>query len=266
MGSRLNRKEKWDEEINENNPEPSSPQEDEQLLSKILTKIKEKINKNKEKGKKKKDTKEETISFQNSRRSSRLQGKVKRVTSREAQFINLEEETLVQSPDSIPSEHSPQNSPPRDFEGSPSRASPGIDPIQQQIYDYIESFEKKNTLIDLGTSTNPEQPVTPQETLTNSLKQEIFELEILNRNIQKENETLREQNKLDRAIHDNTMLHLGLWYKKNRKLKRKNKKLNRTLINLKYRLLMKKPRMPVSAKRCKKRKLDVLAEVSKQMK
>jgi len=76
---------------------------------------------------------------------------------------------------------------------------------------------------------------------------------------------LREQNKLDRAIHDNTMLHLVLWYKKNRKLKRKNKKLSRTLINLKYKLLMRKPRMVVSAKRNKKRKLDVLVEVSEQM-
>jgi len=61
------------------------------------------------------------------------------------------------------------------------------------------------------------------------------------------------------------MLHLGLWYKKNRKLKGKNKKLNRTLINLKYRFLMRKPRMEVSAKKSKKRKLDVLAKVSKQM-
>jgi len=80
----------------------------------------------------------------------------------------------------------------------------------------------------------------------------------LNRHIQKENETLREQNKLDRTIHDNSMPHLGLWYKKN-KLKRKNRKLNKTLINLIYRLLMKKPRTTVSARRSKKRKLDVLA-------
>ena len=57
------------------------------------------------------------------------------------------------------------------------------------------------------------------------------------------------------------MLHLGLWYKKNRKMKRKNKKLSRTLINLKYRFLMRKPRMAVSAKKSKKRKLDVLAKV-----
>ena len=57
------------------------------------------------------------------------------------------------------------------------------------------------------------------------------------------------------------MLHLGLWHKKNIKLKRKNRKLSRALINLKYRFLMRKPRMEVAAKRSKKR-LDVLAEVS----
>ncbi len=60
------------------------------------------------------------------------------------------------------------------------------------------------------------------------------------------------------------MLYLGLWHKKNIKLKRKNKKLNRALINLKYRFLMRKPRMAVGAKKIKKR-LDVLAKVSKQM-
>ena len=60
------------EEINEDTPEPSSPQEDEQLLSKRLTTIKEQIKKNKEKGNRMKDTKEETTSFQNLRRSSRL--------------------------------------------------------------------------------------------------------------------------------------------------------------------------------------------------
>jgi len=45
------------EEINKDIPEPSSPQEDEHLLSERLTKIKEKIKKNKEKEKRKKDTK-----------------------------------------------------------------------------------------------------------------------------------------------------------------------------------------------------------------
>jgi len=60
------------------------------------------------------------------------------------------------------------------------------------------------------------------------------------------------------------MPHLALWHKKNRKLKGKNKKLNRALINLKYRFLMRKPRMAVGAKQSEKR-LDVLVEVSEQM-
>jgi len=106
-----------------------------------LTNIKEQIKKNKEIGNRKKDTREKTISFQNLRRSSRIQGKVKKVTSKEAQFVNLEEETPVQSPNSIPSKHSPQSSPVHNFEDSPSRASLDIDPVQRKIYDYIESLE-----------------------------------------------------------------------------------------------------------------------------
>lgn len=119
--------------------------------------------------------------------------------------------------------------------------------------------------MDPESSTNLGSSVNPQEPLTNSLKQEIYELEILNRHIKKENETLREQSKLDKSIHDNTILHLELWYKKNRKLKRKNRCLNITVINLKYMLLMKKPKMVVTSKRSKRRKLDVLEEVPKQM-
>lgn len=96
------------------------------------------------------------------------------------------------------------------------------------------------------------------------MKQEIYELKFLNRHIQKENETLKEQNKLDKIIHDNTMLHLGLWHKKNRKLKKKNRRLSRALINFKYKFLMMKPKMTVTSRK-KKKRLDILAEVSEQM-
>lgn len=171
------------EEIKRDIPEPLSPKDDEQLLSERLTKIQEQIKKDKEKGKRKKDTKEETIGFQNLRRSSRLRGKVNKMKSKVSQFITLEEETPAQSPDSIPYEQSPKNSPLQNFGGSPRRASPSIDPIQQQIYEYIESLEKNSTLVDPGTSTNPAQPATPQEILISSLKQEIYELEIMNRHI-----------------------------------------------------------------------------------
>ena len=112
---------------------------------------------------------------------------------------------------------------------------------------------------------NPKPSGNPQEPLINALKQAIYELEILNKHIKQENETLKEQNKLDKVIHDNTILHLGLWYKKNRKLKRKNKILNTEVIELKYKIFMRKPRMTVTSKKNKRRKLDVLVEVSKKM-
>ena len=61
---------------------------------------------------------------------------------------------------------------------------------------------------------NLEQPVNPQEPLIDVFKPDIYELEISNRHIKQENETLKEQNKFDKAIHDNTTLQLGLWHKK----------------------------------------------------
>jgi len=72
------------EEIHMDIPEPSSPKDDEQLLSEKVIKIREQIKKDKEKGKRKKDIEEEIICSQNLRRSSRLQGKVKKVKSKEA--------------------------------------------------------------------------------------------------------------------------------------------------------------------------------------
>ena len=89
---------------------------------------------------------------------------VKKVASKGTEFINLEEENPVTSPDNVPSAHSLQNYPEQYFESSPSRRSPGIDPMQQQIYDYIKSMEKKSA------SMNPEPSVNPQEPLIDSLK------------------------------------------------------------------------------------------------
>ena len=106
--------------------------------------------------------------------------------------------------------------------------------------------------------------ILPLDEQVQSLKQEVFELEVLNRHIKQENEALKEQSKVDRFVHDNTMLHLGLWQKKNRKLKRKCKKLSRALINLKFRCLVRKPRTILASRR-KRRRLDVLAEASEHM-
>ena len=69
---------------------------------------------------------------------------------------------------------------------------------------------------------------------------------------------------MDKIIHDNTMLHLGLWQKKNRKLKKKCQNLRRALVNIKFRCLMNKPGM-LAAPRKRRRGLDVLAEVSRHM-
>ena len=74
------------------------------------------------------------------------------------------------------------NSPPQHFGDIPRKTTPEIDPKQQEVYDYIESLERTTT----GPSTSSTQPHTAQEDLVQSLKQEIFELEVLNRHIKNE--------------------------------------------------------------------------------
>ena len=81
---------------------------------------------------------------------------MKKALSKGTELIDVDEETPIPSPVNISPTHSPQNSPVYHFEGSPSRRSPSIDPFQQQIYDYVESLEKKNA------SMNPEPSVNPQ--------------------------------------------------------------------------------------------------------
>ena len=49
--------------------------------------------------------------------------------TKEAQFIDLGEETPTQSQDNISFEQSPQHSPQLDFESIPRRVSPEIDPV-----------------------------------------------------------------------------------------------------------------------------------------
>ena len=80
--------------------------------------------------------------------------------------------------------------------------------------------------------------------------------------IQQEHEALRIQNKIEKTKNDNILLHLGRWYKKNKKLKQNNRALKRKVINMKYKILMKNPRMAVTKNMVKKINLDVLAEVS----
>lgn len=123
--------------ITKNITESSLQQDDEQPISEKLTEIRKQIKRKEKIGKEKKGTKEENIKPLQLRRSSRLRGMVKKVSSKETEFINLEGETPVSSPENVPFTYSPQISPRQYFEGSPSRGSPGIDPVQQQIYDYI---------------------------------------------------------------------------------------------------------------------------------
>lgn len=156
-----------------------------------------------------------------------------------------------------PREESPFQTEPQtkiNFEHSPRR-TPEIDPDQQELYDYLEALEQSVA----GPST-----IVPLDEQVKSLKQEVFELEFMNRHIKQENEALKEQSKVDKMVHDNTMLHLGLWQEKNRKLKGKCKKLSRALINLRFRCLVKKPRAILATRR-KRRRLYVLAEASEHM-
>lgn len=221
----------------------------------------------------------EDINPQNLRRSSRLKGKLRKIQIKGPRFIDLGGETPEQ-PSAIPPDLGPHHipisqpdfdmSPSRpDFEISPSqqgfgvsprKTTPEIDPNQQEMYDYIESLEKTTT----NPGTSSAQRNTAQEAQIQSLKHEVFELEVLNRHIKRENETLKEQGRLDKIIHNNTMFHLRLWQKKNRKIKKNNRGLNRALINLKFRCIMRKLRMVVVPRK-NKRRLDVLAEVSKHM-
>ena len=72
------------------------------------------------------------------------------------------------------------------------------------MYYYLESLEKTAAG---PSSTLPHMTPDAQD---QTLKQEVFELEVLNRHIKQENEALKEHIKVDKIIHDNTMLHLGL--------------------------------------------------------
>ena len=112
---------------------------------------------------------------------------------------------------------------------------------------------------------NQETPANPQEPLIEILKQDNYKLETLNRHIKNENEILKEQIKLKKAMHVDTTLHLGLLHKENKKLKKKNKRLNKAIINLRFKLLMKRPRMTLTSKRNRRIRLDVLAEVSEHV-
>ena len=74
------------------------------------------------------------------------------------------------------------------------RRTPEIDPVQQEIYDYTESLERRAAK-KASCSTIHEKEImfnNPQEPpLVKILKQEVFELETMNRHLKKEYETLK---------------------------------------------------------------------------
>lgn len=122
---------------------------------------------------------------------------------------------------------------------------------------------QKKAIASSSNQGNQINSNSPQEhPIINTLKQEIYDLETLNKKLKQGPETLKVHNEIQRTKNDNILLHLGLWYDKNKKLKEKKKSLKRKVINLKNKIMMKKPRMAVTKKKAKKTNIDVLAQVS----
>jgi len=201
------RKEKGKRNIQEvyQSPEPSI-EEDYQPLSEKLKHLQKQATTTKAKEKGKKSIGEGSTSPPYLRRSTKLRGRGSKTQLKRPYFIDLGEET----PEKPPSGHSPPRpqpsietsppqidespsqpelesspSPPQDFKVSPRRTTE-VDPSQQEVYDYLESLEKTSE----GLSTTLPH-MTPDEQVQ-SLKQEVFELEVLNRHIKQENEALKE--------------------------------------------------------------------------
>src|SRR5699024_7905002 len=138
------------------------------------------------------------------RRSSRLKGKMSVTKGKQSHFVDSG------TPEKTPIQLNIEHSPPREespfqqerensfqeFEFRP-RQTPDIDPDQQKAYDYLETLEQ--------SATSP-STIVPHNEQVKSLKQEVFELEVLNRHIKQENEALKEQSKLDKIVHNNTIL------------------------------------------------------------
>ena len=277
------------QEIEQTPGHSSDEDQDSQPLTQRLAELHKKTALSKEKEKQKQKTPKEKQSITPVRRSSRLSGKMKTVKG--PSFIDLSSpgkdvispsytESIEASP---PREDSPfqheleveveqevefeqeiqvEHEPKIEYEPSP-RKSPEVDPDQQKLYNYLETLEQAAAGPSTVKPLEQQIPITVEslEQQIHSLKQEIFEIEVLNRHVIQENEKLKERGNVDKMVHDNTMLHMGLLQKENKKLRKKCKRLDRDLINLRFRCLMKRPRVDISTRR-KRRRLDVLAEAS----
>lgn len=124
------------------------------------------------------------------RRSSRLKERMSVTKEKQSHFIDLGEGTpekaqtqldLESTPPREESPFQPEHQTKFDFEHSPRR-TPEIDPDEKKIYNYLETLEQSLA----GPST-----IFPLNEQVQSLKQEVFELEVLNRHIKQENEALK---------------------------------------------------------------------------
>jgi len=193
------------------------------------------------------------------RRSARLNKSIKESSRQSIDFANLEEDEEMNIPSPIAP--SPALSLVSSSIANTARRTLEIDPLKQEIYDCIESLEKKATENATTSSNQGIQSHSPQEPpIVNTLKQEIFELETLNKHLKQEHETIKVRNEIQRTQNENILLHLALWYDKNKKLKEKNKTLKRKVLSLKYKILIKKPMIAIAKKKVKKTKLEFLAQ------
>ena len=87
-------------------------------------------------------------------------------------------------------------------------------------------------------------------------------MELLNRHIKNENEILKDQIKLKTDMNSTLSLHIDKVERTNEKMKTRNKKLIRALTNLRFKLVIRKPRRPLAFRKRRRRGLDVLAEAS----
>ena len=146
----------------------------------------------------------------------------------------------------------------QDVEEDFNEGTPEIDPAQQEVYDYVETLERK-------ASESRERTPSPPLSEIDVLRRDRYELEILNRHIKNENDIMKEQVKLKTDMNSTLSLHMDKVEKANEKLKKRNKKLIRALTNLRFKLVIRKPRRPLTSKQRRRRGLDVLAEVSEFM-
>lgn len=167
------------------------------------------------------------------KRSHRLRGILKKTKVKQIGVINIEEEET-------PTEEN--------FD----EEVPEIDPAQQEIYNYVETLERK-------ASESRDRTPSPPLSEIDVLRRDRYELEVLNRHIRTENDILKEQVKLKTSMNSTLSLQMDKEEKANEKLKKSNKKLIGALTNLRFKLVIRKPRRPLTTRQSRRRGLDVLA-------